>query len=331
MRTAFSELRLCSNGWKATSLAVEYYSQWKDQPREAVTIAKTEMASSKPLAGIKTESISHAFSRTHSISSKSSKRPLSLTLATSAPPHMKKTKTHTISAMATADASDSVTSDVCSITAPSSVVMVHEPAATSINCLSNSTPLSKNNANPSSSVPATLATTTVDADDSELTLTALLEKASFDDSPNAGEILPDQYSKVSFMEKLRASFDEQKESVAHSTPAISATMGTSKLSSNNTSDLGGILRKKRAAADSNSIMRTNGHSTTACNLCTIDWCKVNHKGTVGQFALYWDSLDAVAKKVYDDRSKLVKAAKTTAIASLPTATALVTIVVQPSM
>lgn len=30
MRTAFSELHLCSNGWKATSLAVEYYSQWKD-------------------------------------------------------------------------------------------------------------------------------------------------------------------------------------------------------------------------------------------------------------------------------------------------------------
>jgi hypothetical protein len=163
---------------------------------------------------------------------------------------------------------------------------------------------------------------TVDADDSELTLTALLEKASIDDSPDAGKILPDQYSKVSFMEKLRASFDEQKESVAHSTPAISATAGTSKLSSNNTSDLGGILRKKRAAADSNLIMHTNDtqqqHSEFFpllslsfiankfalyySNLCAIDWCKVIHKGTVGQFASYWDSLDAVAKKVCDSDS-----------------------------
>ncbi|KAG2341582.1 hypothetical protein BDR05DRAFT_447655 [Suillus weaverae] len=42
---------------------------------------------------------------------------------------------------------------------------------------------------------------------------------------------------------------------------------------------------------------------TARNLCAINWCKVNHKGTVGQFASYWDNLDAVAKKGYDDRSK----------------------------
>lgn len=34
--------------------------------------------------------------------------------------------------MATADASDSATSVICSITAPSSVVMVHKPIATSI-------------------------------------------------------------------------------------------------------------------------------------------------------------------------------------------------------
>ncbi|KAG2147972.1 hypothetical protein DEU56DRAFT_909322 [Suillus clintonianus] len=273
------------------------------------------------LAGIKTESISHAFSCTHSTSSKSCKQPLSLTHVMSAPPHMKKTKMHTI---ATATADDSTSIDICSSTTPSSLVIVHEPAAMSI-------------------IPAALTTTTVDPDDSELTLTALLKKASFDNSPDVGEILPDRHSKVSFMEKLRASFNKQKESVAHSTPAISATAGTSKSSSNNTTDLGGILRKKHTVADSYLIMHTNSHSTTAwrvffhyraqvlllifalySNLCTINWCKVNHKGTVGQFASYWDNLDAVAKRCgYNDRSKLVKAVKATAIASLPTAAALV--------
>ncbi|KAG0696656.1 hypothetical protein DFH29DRAFT_879221 [Suillus ampliporus] len=183
----------------------------------------------------------------------------------SAPPQMKKTKTHTI---ATATADDSASIDVCSITCPKF------------------------------SVPAALATTTVDPDDSELTLTALLEQTSFDDSPDAGEILPDQHSKVSFMEKLRASFDEQKESVAHSTPAISATVGTSESSSNNTTDLGGILRKKQ---HSGRLKLNHAYQFT------LDDSAVNHKGTVGQFALYWDNLDAVAKKGYDDRSKLVKA------------------------
>ncbi|KAG2157306.1 hypothetical protein DEU56DRAFT_905961 [Suillus clintonianus] len=91
-----------------------------------------------------------------------------------------------------------------------------------------------------------------------------LEKASFNDSFDVGEILSDQNSKVSFMEKLRVSFNEHKESVlvAHSTLALSATAGTSELSSSNTTDLGGVMRKKRAAADSNSIMHTNAHLTT---------------------------------------------------------------------
>ncbi|KAG0708670.1 hypothetical protein DFH29DRAFT_994090 [Suillus ampliporus] len=338
MWTAFPELCLCSNGWKATSLAVEYYSQWKYRPHKAITIMKTETASSlaKPLTvGIKREpSSSSRNSQSNSRSSSTSKRPLSLTLATSAPPHTKKTKVHTSTVTADAD----------------SAPVIHEPPTMSISMhdgpnkghenrrkqifdqiVSPTLHLyQKNHTDPPSSLAAPAAVTTTAVDDSELTLTALLEKASFDDSPQADASDLDQNSKFSFMEKLQASFDEQKELAAHSTLAISVTVGTLS-SSTNTTDLGGIMRKKHAAADSNSIMRTNAHSTTARNLCAIDWCKVNHKGMVGQFASYWDNLDAVAKKGYDDHSKLVKAAKATAIASLPTAAALVTFVMQPAM
>ncbi|KAG2031505.1 hypothetical protein BDR03DRAFT_972485 [Suillus americanus] len=82
------------------------------------------------------------------------------------------------------------------------------------------------------------------------------------DSPDTHNIFPDQNSKVFFMDKLQASFDEQKESATDSTPVISATAGTSS-SNNYIPNLGGITKKKLAAADSNSFIRTNAHSTTA--------------------------------------------------------------------
>ncbi|KAG2150770.1 hypothetical protein DEU56DRAFT_898666 [Suillus clintonianus] len=99
-------------------------------------------------------------------------------------------------------------------------------------------------------------------------------------------ILQNQNGKVSFkfMEKLRASFDEQKDSVANSTPAISVTAGTSS-SSNNTTDP--QLRGRDA-------QRPTWVPKSLTDLNPIMY-------------------------EYDGHSKLVKAAKAIAIVSLPTA------------
>lgn len=68
-------------------------------------------------------------------------------------------------------------------------------------------------------------------------------------------------------------------------------------------------KKKRTPTNSNSIFKPSSDSTTARNLCGIEWQAEHKTGTIAEFAAHWNSLTAKQKESYTSRSKLVDAAK----------------------
>lgn len=68
-------------------------------------------------------------------------------------------------------------------------------------------------------------------------------------------------------------------------------------------------KKKRTPTNPNNIFKPSSDSTTARNLCGIEWQAEHKTGTIAEFTAHWNSLTAKQKESYASRSKLVDAAK----------------------
>ncbi|KAF9243732.1 hypothetical protein BU15DRAFT_71858 [Melanogaster broomeanus] len=70
-------------------------------------------------------------------------------------------------------------------------------------------------------------------------------------------------------------------------------------------------KRKRKEPDINSVVRPSTTSTTARNLCLIDWCKLNKGGLLGQFNAYWSELQKNKEPLYDQYTQRASTAKAT--------------------
>ncbi|KAG2035246.1 hypothetical protein BDR03DRAFT_1012756 [Suillus americanus] len=68
-------------------------------------------------------------------------------------------------------------------------------------------------------------------------------------------------------------------------------------------------KNKRTPTNPNNIFKPSSDSTTARNLCGIEWQAEHKTGTIAEFTAHWNSLTAEQKESYASRSKLVDAAK----------------------
>ncbi|KIK45216.1 hypothetical protein CY34DRAFT_801829 [Suillus luteus UH-Slu-Lm8-n1] len=66
-------------------------------------------------------------------------------------------------------------------------------------------------------------------------------------------------------------------------------------------------KKKRTPTNPNNIFKPSSDSTTARNLCGIEWQAEHKTGTIAEFTAHWNSLTAKQKESYASRSKLVDA------------------------
>ncbi|KAG2743749.1 hypothetical protein P692DRAFT_20647498, partial [Suillus brevipes Sb2] len=63
-------------------------------------------------------------------------------------------------------------------------------------------------------------------------------------------------------------------------------------------------KKKRGPTNPNNLFKPSSGSTTARNLCGIEWQAQRKTGTVAEFTTHWNSLTPQQREPYVSRSKL---------------------------
>ncbi|KAH7917281.1 hypothetical protein BV22DRAFT_1135536 [Leucogyrophana mollusca] len=300
MRTKFIIFRYCVDNWKAKALMGLHYPGWSDRPREVEPVS------------IKLESSSDSSS---ALSSKG-KRPQSNSAIPSSRNHKKaklEQREENIEPTATAVSISPPATQALSAS-NDEPIDIDDPRTYIDNYDKHEPPL------PFVEQPPTAASTRV------LKLVRALPDKVIVNSPCVSSDRPSHtvdalqvlantavtvvsttrsHDKTTFLRQMAATLEKCSEAL----PTKSDDKAEGQQTGGSGSSLG--VKKKRAAADRNSVMRPSS-SATPRNLCAIDWCKQNKGGTTGDFTDYWDTLVKNNDPIFETcktRSLLVKEAK----------------------
>ncbi|KAG2081017.1 uncharacterized protein F5147DRAFT_783962 [Suillus discolor] len=253
MRTWFPELQLCEGDWKVEAMAVEYYHGWVDRLTTG-TAVKIESKDTK-IKGEKSRDPSLAL---EALRSSSSKRPTSLTVLQSE----RAKKQRVLLADGTSESSESISTSITMkkpVPASPPALQVSQHVQQHWRTRHYEIPQSQ----PTMHIQVSTASSSDSAQPSGKSVTPLLDSVPLPSS-----------STLAFLATALNNASLEGSTSPHISPPSATSTGDV---------LTQPVKKKRGPTNPNNVFKPSSGSTTARNLCGIEWQAQHKTGTVAEF------------------------------------------------